>query len=160
MFLDTPIAYGRLVVLPLALLPATGGWLRTGFPFRSPLRSTSLRSSTSLFTVPSTPVAWLRNSDFPCGPSKSRCLVPNSGFPFDRIPVLRYPVQIGGSPVSTSPFHVASFRPSGHPCGLSKVCHQTSFPVLPVGLIILLHRSSLFRSPRRGHIQTYSCGEF
>ena len=74
MLLNTPIAYGRLVVLPLALLPATGGWLRTGLPFGSPLRSTWLQTSISLLTVPSISVASLRNSDIPCGPSKSRRL--------------------------------------------------------------------------------------
>jgi len=109
-----------LVVLPSALLPAPGGWLRTGPPFGSPLRSTWLQPPISLLTVQPSSVASLRNSDFPCGPSKSRRLSRISvslltgspafetWFRFTVLPIPESPFQcnlasIFGSPLRTFP---------------------------------------------------------
>jgi hypothetical protein len=125
-----------------------------------PLRSTSLRSLISLLTVRSSSIVRLCNSNFPCGPSKSRRLVPTPGFPFNGVPVIRYPVPSYGSPdirkrLSMSPGSNLQIALAGFP----KAVTWLHFPVFPVGFINLLHRGSRSAFFRRSHRFLSSCGE-
>jgi len=161
MLLDSPNAFGRLSILPPALLPASGGQLRIGLPFGSPLRSTWFRFSASPLTVPPASITWLRNSNPPCGLSKSRCLIPNPGSPFDRVPWFRYPVRIPGSPgYRKSHSMLPGFNLQIILTDSPKAATRRHFPVLPAGIICLRCQLSLSEILRRGLLLSSSYGKF
>jgi len=161
MLLDNPSALGRLSILPSALLPASGGQLGIGSPFELPLRSTWFRPSASPLTVPPVSITWLRNSDPPCGLSKSRRLIPIPGSPFDRIPWFRYPVRSPGSPgyrkfLSMWPGFNLRITLTDSP----KAVTRPHFPVLPAGIICLRCRLSPSGILRRVLLLSSTCGKF